>query len=51
LGELPESEIAEIRFFKDLPEHLAYPDIQNLVFERVIETIVNNKANHHVNSI
>ena len=37
LGELPKSEIAEIRFFKDLPEQLTYPDIQNLIFERVKE--------------
>lgn len=35
LGELPKSEIAEIRFFKDLPEDLTYPDIQNLVFAEV----------------
>ncbi|RUT73622.1 NUDIX hydrolase [Ancylomarina longa] len=35
LGELPPFEIAEIRLFKNLPENLTYPDIQNLIFEKV----------------
>ncbi|MGQ1909934.1 NUDIX hydrolase [Marinifilum sp. RC60d5] len=35
LGNLPESEIAEIRFFRNLPEDLTYPDIQNVIFEKV----------------
>lgn len=35
LGELPASEIAEIKFFKDLPENLTYPHIQNLIFKKV----------------
>ncbi|RKE04854.1 NUDIX hydrolase [Marinifilum flexuosum] len=43
LGELPKSEIAEIRFFKDLPEDLTYPDIQNLVFAEV-----NNRLNKNI---
>lgn len=43
LGELPKSEIAEIQFFKDLPEQLTYPDIQNLVFEEV-NLVLNKKS-------
>ncbi|WP_421919177.1 NUDIX hydrolase [Marinifilum sp.] len=35
LGELPESEIAEICFFNNLPEELTYPVIQNVIFEKV----------------
>ena len=35
LGELPESEIAEVRCFNSLPVELTYPDIQNHVFEKV----------------
>lgn len=35
LGTLPESEIAEVKLFKNLPKKLTYPDIQNLVFEQV----------------
>ena len=42
LGKLPKSEIAEIHFFKDLPESLTYPDIQNLVFEEVNKRLNNN---------
>ena len=37
LGKLPELEIAEVKLFKNLPRELTYPDIQNLVFERVKE--------------
>lgn len=43
LGELPESEIAEVQFFKNLPENLSYPDIQNLMFEKV-----NNCLNENI---
>jgi 8-oxo-dGTP diphosphatase len=35
LGSLPESEIAEVKLFPNLPRNLSYPDIQNLIFERV----------------
>ncbi|MDE5416866.1 NUDIX domain-containing protein [Labilibaculum sp. DW002] len=42
LGKLPQSEIAEIKVFNDLPEKLTYPDIQNLVFEKVSMSL--NKA-------
>ena len=48
LGELPKSEIAEIRFFTDLPANLTYPDIQNLVFDEVNDRL--NK-NIEVNSL
>ncbi|MBN2595472.1 NUDIX domain-containing protein [Labilibaculum sp.] len=37
LGKLPEMEIAEIKLFRNLPKELTYPDIQNLVFEKVKE--------------
>ncbi|BAX82549.1 NUDIX hydrolase [Labilibaculum antarcticum] len=37
LGKLPEHEIAEVKLFKVLPRDLTYPDIQNLIFERVKE--------------
>ncbi|PKQ67551.1 hypothetical protein BZG01_07385 [Labilibaculum manganireducens] len=37
LGKLPEMEIAEIKFFNNLPRELTYPDIQNLVFGKVCE--------------
>lgn len=36
LGSLPESEIAEIRFFDTLPESLTYPLIQPILFRQVI---------------
>ncbi|PKQ63865.1 hypothetical protein BZG02_07545 [Labilibaculum filiforme] len=35
LGKLPVSEIAEVKFFYRLPKFLTYPEIQNLVFEKV----------------
>ncbi|MCT4602084.1 MAG: NUDIX domain-containing protein [Marinifilum sp.] len=46
LGKLPKSEIAEVRFFKDLPEPLTYPDIQNLVFEKINEYLSKNIINN-----
>lgn len=44
LGKLPEMEIAEIKFYNNLPRELTYPDIQNLVFERV-KTAINTLTN------
>lgn len=44
LGDLPPSEIAEIRFFKNLPEDLTYPDIQNLVFEEVVNWLSSKES-------
>ena len=41
LGELPQSEIAEIKFFNVLPKSLTYPHIQNLVFEKVLMSLNN----------
>jgi len=35
LDKLPDTEIEEIHFFADEPEHLTYPDIQPKLFERV----------------
>lgn len=34
LGEMPESEMAEIRTFESLPENLTYPDITPVLFAR-----------------
>lgn len=39
LGELPPSEIAEVKLFENLPEDLTYPYIQNLVFEEINKRI------------
>ena len=36
LGPLPDSEIAEISFFKNLPENLTYPLIQPILFEKAV---------------
>jgi len=35
LGNLPESEIAEVDLFDDLPDNLTYPYIQPFLFEKV----------------
>jgi 8-oxo-dGTP diphosphatase len=43
LGILPEMEIAEVKLFNNLPEELTYPDIQNLVFDRV-KLFLNNSV-------
>jgi len=37
LGQLPGSEIKEIRFMKNMPENLTYPDIQPQLHEKVLE--------------
>ena len=37
LGQLPESEIKEIRLMKEMPESLTYPDIQPQLHRRVLE--------------
>lgn len=37
LGDLPESEIAEVRLFDDIPENLTYPDIIGPNFVLVAE--------------
>ncbi len=43
LGTIPDtSEIAEISFFETLPGNLTYPDIQPLLFERVITFLTKN---------
>lgn len=47
LGELPKLEIAEIHFFKNLPENLTYPDIQNLVFEKVKLSLIETSIKFH----
>ena len=35
LGELPESEMAEVRAFDGLPENVTYPAITPMLFERI----------------
>lgn len=35
LNELPDSEIERIQLFETAPEHMTYPDIQPLLFEKV----------------
>lgn len=37
LGELPFSEIEEVRLFDDLPENLTYPSIHNVLFNKAVE--------------
>ena len=37
LGELPNSEIEEVKFFDDLPENLTYPSIHNILFNKAVE--------------
>lgn len=39
LGSLPNSEIGELRLFKNLPSQLTYPEIQPLLFEKVLQTL------------
>lgn len=40
LGPLPDSEIAEISFFKNLPENLTYPHIQPILFEKAVNLAI-----------
>lgn len=37
LGELPDLEIGEVRLFDDLPDELTYPEIQPILFERILK--------------
>jgi 8-oxo-dGTP diphosphatase len=37
LGPIPESEIAEVRLFDDIPSNLTYPDIQPLFIDWFVE--------------
>ncbi|VYU69160.1 NUDIX domain-containing protein [Clostridium tertium] len=39
LGELPDYEIGEVKFFDDIPENLTYPNIQPKLFYKVKEEI------------
>jgi putative nucleotidyltransferase with HDIG domain len=39
LGELPDLEIAEIALFDDMPENLTYPEIQPVLFSRVLRDV------------
>jgi 8-oxo-dGTP diphosphatase len=37
IGSLPETEIGEVIFLKDMPDSLTYPEIQPLLYKRVLE--------------
>lgn len=41
LGNLPELEIDEVKFFDEIPNNLTYPFIQIDLFKKVLETIKN----------
>lgn len=42
-GVLPNLEIGEIKVFKNLPIELTYPQIQPLLFEKVLKILNKNK--------
>lgn len=44
LGPLPESEIAEVRWFEHLPANLTYPDITPKLFARVLASLEEDNA-------
>ena len=37
LDVLPQSEIAEIRLFDDIPDNLTYPEIQKVLFKHILD--------------
>lgn len=37
LAGLPQSEIAEVRLFDAMPENLTYPEVQKVLFKRVLD--------------
>ncbi len=39
LGDLPESEMAEVKLFDTLPEHVTYPHITPVLYRRMIEIL------------
>lgn len=39
-GNLPDSEIAEMALFDDIPDNLTYPLIQPILFKAVLDTLV-----------
>jgi 8-oxo-dGTP diphosphatase len=39
LGDLPESEVEEIKLFDSIPEKLTYNDIQPIIFRKALEMI------------
>ena len=42
LGDLPESEIGEVKLFDALPEKLTYPEIQPYLYNIVVKDIIRN---------
>lgn len=44
LGELPGSEIEEVKLFDSIPESLTYPSIHDVLFSRAVEFLINFKA-------
>jgi 8-oxo-dGTP diphosphatase len=43
LGELPESEIEEVKLFDSVPEKLTYPEIHRVLFDKAFEFSSDNK--------
>lgn len=43
LGELPDSEIQEVKLFNNIPEKLTYPLIQPFLFKKTLEFLSNNE--------
>lgn len=48
LGELLNSEIAELRLFDDLPENLTYPDIQPHLFRKTLQFLQETTSNEGI---
>ncbi|GFZ30013.1 DNA mismatch repair protein MutT [Clostridium zeae] len=45
LGQLPNSEIEELKLFEELPENLTYPSIHNILFNKAVEFSGHIKTN------
>jgi 8-oxo-dGTP diphosphatase len=42
-GELPDSEIEEVKLFNSIPEKLTYPEIHRVLFDKALEFLADNK--------
>lgn len=45
LGQLPNSEIEEVKLFEGLPENLTYPSIHNVLFDKAVEFLDHSQIN------
>lgn len=43
LGQLPNSEIEEVKLFEGLPENLTYPSIHNVLFNKAVEFSIHSQ--------